>query len=399
MKRILAIFLLLFIVISVCSCSNHSVMDLKKMKIGVVLYADADDSLISSHVDAIKKMQTEIGFREAQIKICSNVSASDCFDTIITLVEDGCNLVFSVGREFEDYMVQAATEYADVHFCVANGIQPQTNGLPNLHSYSVKEFEARYIAGVAARLKLQDMVQNSEILKDNVTIGYIGTAPNAENISSYTAFYLGAKSSCPDVRMKVKYRDDENDQADDERIANALIANGCKLITQQDYSNDAARNCESNSVFFIGHLGSATDDAPYYAVTSSTTDWTEAYLYPLRCIENGESIPTEWSSDIKNADSFILPLNQESFPISAHFEKASSELSGRIQQLIDQNIKVFDINSFTINGERVDSTSGEEFYDIYHGTEYINPIGYFMENELTSVPMFELLIDGIEILP
>ena len=142
------------------------------MKIGVVLYADKNDPYIALHVDGVNRLQSDLKLKDNRVFRMVNVLENDCYDSIAELVEKGCNLIFSVGKSFEDYMVQSAMENPDVQFCVADGEQAQTNQLNNLHSYSMKEFEARYVAGVAAGLKLKDMIQDNELSASDAIVGY-----------------------------------------------------------------------------------------------------------------------------------------------------------------------------------------------------------------------------------
>lgn len=397
-KHFLFLFAILLLA-TATSCGNQTIPSKNSLKIGAVLYSDQSDPYVSLHIEAIKELQAKLGLKDDHVVIKTNVSDDSCFDSISELVESGYNMIFSVGNGFEDYMVQAAMENEKVHFCVANGTQAQTNGLSNLHSYFMKEFEARYVAGVAAGLKLKDMIQDNELSASDAIIGYVGEEDNPENISAYTAFYLGAKSVCPSARLKVKFADEAEDKDHTDRITKALIANGCRLISQQDISSSAASVCEENGVYYIGHIADASEFAPYYALTSSTVDWTEAYLFVAEKIEKQEELPVEWSANIKNDKSFVLPINEEAIPVKTQVEGINSALSEVVNQLNNQKIEVFDIHTFTVDGELVTSTAGEEFTELYHGTEYISDAGYFMENELSSYPKFEIKIDGIEILP
>ena len=66
-------------------------------------------------------------------------------------------------------------------------------------------YEGRYLAGVAAGMKLQEMIDNGEIKADEAVIGYVGAYTFAEVISGYTAFFLGAQSVCPSATMMVEF--------------------------------------------------------------------------------------------------------------------------------------------------------------------------------------------------
>ena len=75
-------------------------------------------------------------------------------------------------------------------------------------------------------------------------MGYVGAFPYAEVISGYTAFYLGAKSVCPSVTMEVKYTNSWASFDLEKECADALISDGCVLISQHADTTGAPTACE-----------------------------------------------------------------------------------------------------------------------------------------------------------
>lgn len=51
-------------------------------------------------------------------------------------------------------------------------------------------YEGRYAAGVAAGIKLKELISEGIITENEAKIGYVAAYPNAEVISGYTAFCL-----------------------------------------------------------------------------------------------------------------------------------------------------------------------------------------------------------------
>lgn len=410
-KRLIAVLSLILALLMFASCGKGT-GELKKgnVKIGVVISADENDAYAGQHISGINKMKSDLKLKDDKLIIKKNVTEEKCFENITALVDSGCNLIFSIGDGFEDYMVQSATENPTVHYCVANGTQAATSEMENLHSYSVKEFESRYVAGVAAGLKLNDLIDNGEITPSTAKIGYVGSSSGAENTSAYSAFYLGAKSVCPDVTMEVQYAGLPNN-ANLERIAaNALIANGNVLIAQHCYTNGSAETCQQNNVYFIGCIASATDKAPDFAVTSVKFDWSEVYAVPVNCILNHESVPSEWSAGSKTVGAFTIGLNEKAFASKDSFKAAEEKIKSVEKELTEEKLHVFDTSKFTVNGEKVTSTLASENEQnapeeqpmapeqFVSEVEYISDSGYFKENELSSAPKFEFKIDGINIL-
>ena len=58
-------------------------------------------------------------------------------------------------------------------------------------------YEGRYLAGIAAGLKLNEMIDNGEFAAEDAKIGYVGAFTYAEVISGYTSFFLGAQLRLP----------------------------------------------------------------------------------------------------------------------------------------------------------------------------------------------------------
>ena len=400
-KRILSVFLLLILCL-LCSCGSPEAKADKErekrkaeLKIGVVLDGDAQNPPAALHIAGVDGMKTAAELGDGQVTVKTGIAADKCYETITQLVKDGCNMIFAAGTDFEDYAVQAATENETVQFCVANGKQAETLSMANVHSYTIPEYQSAYVAGVAAGLRLQDRKDAGEIGDAEMRIGFVGGTPNPGNTSFYSAFFLGAKSICPEVQMLVQYSGAEHSENLERIAANALIANGCELIVQQSYTNGAAETCEKNQVDFIGSTVAA-DKAPNFAITSTQFDWTGAYSYAVNTWTEKGELPTFWSESTADV-SGILALNEKAFSSPERAKEAVAKVEETDKALADGKLHVFDIYRWTVNGETVSSTAGEALDGVYRGVEYIED-GYFRENELSANPKFAFSIDGITVI-
>ena len=159
-------------------------------------------------------------------------------------------------------MIQAAKEFPDVEFCHSTGTQAHTEGLDNYHNAFASIYEGRYLAGIAAGMKLNEMIEAGEFTADEAKMGYVGAYTYAEVISGYTSFYLGAKSVCPTVTMEVTFTGSWYDETAEKEGANKLISNGCKLISQHADSMGAPTACETAGVPNVSYNGSTIAPAP-----------------------------------------------------------------------------------------------------------------------------------------
>ena len=126
----------------------------------------------------------------------------ECYDAAAELVDMGCSIVFADSFGHESYILQAAKDFPNVQFCHATGTMAHTENIPNFHNAFASIYQGRYLAGVAAGMKLNEMIDGG-LAPEDAVIGYIGAYPYAEVISGYTSFFLGARSICPSATMKV----------------------------------------------------------------------------------------------------------------------------------------------------------------------------------------------------
>lgn len=308
---------------------------------------------------------------------------NECYEAALDLIDVGCNFVFADSFSHETYLIQAAKEYPNVQFSHATGTMAHTENLPNFHNAFASIYEGRYLAGVAAGLKLNEMGETK--------MGYIGAFTYAEVISGYTAFYLGAKSVCPEVTMEVIFTGSWYDETKEKEAALTLIANGCKLISQHADSMGAPTACETNGVPNVSYNGSTVAACPNTFIVSSRIDWEPYFRYAINCIKNGEAIETDWTGTIETGSVKLTDVNTQA--AAAGTAEKLEEVKAQLQS---GEIQVFDIENFTVNGEKVTTYLADVNTDADYtpDTEVIID-GYFNESTFRSAPYFDLTIDGI----
>ena len=203
------------------------------LKVGIIYIGDENEGYTAAHMKGIDEMQEELGLDDSQIIEKTLIGEDEgCYDAAADLADQGCQIVFANSFGHETYILEAAGEYPEVQFCHATGTQAASSGLSNMHNYFTNIYEARYVSGVVAGLKLNEMIEDGTIKEDAAKMGYVGAFPYAEVISGYTSFYLGAKSVCPSVTMEVKYTNSWASFDLEKECADALISDGCVLISQ-----------------------------------------------------------------------------------------------------------------------------------------------------------------------
>ena len=353
------------------------------LKIGAIYIGDENEGYTAAHMAGIDEMQEALGLDDSQVIEKTLIGEDEgCYDAAADLADQGCQIIFANSFGHETYILEAAGEYPDVQFCHATGTQAASSGLSNMHNYFTNIYEARYVSGVVAGLKLNQMIEDGTITEDNCKMGYVGAFPYAEVISGFTSFYLGAKSVCESVTMEVQYTNSWADMTAEGEVANQLIADNCVLISQHADTTGAPSACETAGVPCVGYNVDMTSVAPDAALTSPTNNWGVYYTYAVQCVLDGKAIDTDWCKGFSEDAVRITPVNE-----AVAAEGTDAKVEEVEAALKDGSLHVFDTSAFTVDGKELDTYKKGD-------TEYISD-GYFHESEYGSAPAFDIAIDGI----
>lgn len=388
MKKLVSLIMAIAMMLCVVASAETAGIPADQIKVGAITLHDENVGYDYAHIMGIKAGAEANGLSEDQVIFEYNIAESeDCLSAAKRLVAQGCNIIFADSFGHEDYIIDAATDYADVQFCHATGYQAASTGLENISNYFTNIYESRYVSGVVAGMKLAEEYGAETEMK----IGYVGAFSYAEVVSGYTAFYLGVRSVCPNVTMEVKYTGSWADQATEREVALALIEDGCVLISQHADTTGAASACEEKGVWHVGYNVGMIDTAPNYHLVSASNVWSAYYTYAIECMINGTEIGTDWSAGYADGAVTTTELNTA---IAA--EGTADAIAAIEQQIIDGTLHVFDTSTWTVGGETITSTTD---IDGYYGAEYImtdaNGVSYFAESTLASAPAYAFRIDGI----
>ena len=366
------------------------------VKVGLITLHDENSTYDLNFINAFKDSMANLGISEENYMIKINIpEGQECYDTAADLVDAGCNIIFADSFGHEAYMIQAAKEFPDVQFCHATGTKAHTEGLANYHNAFAAIYEGRYLAGVAAGMKLNELKDAGKLKGATPKMGYVGAFTYAEVVSGYTSFYLGAKSVCPDVTMDVTFTGSWYDETAEKEGANKLIQGGCDLISQHADSMGAPTACEEAGIPDVSYNGSTKSAAPTTYIISSRINWSPYYEFVVNAVKNGEEIPADWTGTIDTGSVELTELNED---VAA--EGTAEKLEEVKAGLNDGSIHVFDTTeAITVEGKPLDSYQADvdDMGDYAPDTEVVSD-GYFHESEFRSAPYFDLNIDGINLL-
>jgi basic membrane protein A len=365
------------------------------IKPGFITLHDENSTYDLNFINAAKEACQELGISEDTYMLKTNVpEGQECYNAAAELADAGCNIIFADSFGHEDYMIQAAKEFPDIQFCHSTGTKAHTEGLDNYHNAFASIYEGRYLAGVAAGMKLNEMIDSGKITSDQAKMGYVGAYTYAEVISGYTSFYLGAKSVCPSVTMEVTFTGSWYDETAEKEGATKLINDGCVLISQHADSMGAPTACENAGVPDVSYNGSTQDACPNTYIISSRINWVPYYKYAIQAVMDGSTIDTDWTGTLSTGSVELTDLNTS---VAADGTQAKlDEVKGKLE---DGSLHVFDTSTFTVKGAKLDSYKADVDTDANYtpDTEVVSD-GYFHESEYRSAPYFDVQIDGIELL-
>ncbi len=396
MKKIFAVVLTLVLCLSAFACT--AVAEMSDVKFGVILLHDENSTYDLNFKNAVDEAAAALGLSDDQVIIKRNIPESnECYEAALDLADEGCTVIFADSFGHETYLLQAAKECPDVEFCHATGTMAHTENLANFHNAFASIYEGRYLAGIAAGMKLNEMKENGTLKGEVPMMGYVGAFTYAEVISGYTSFYLGAKSVCPDVQMKVQFTGFWYDEKEEKAAAEALIAAGCDLISQHADSMGAPTACENAGVPDVSYNGSTIESCPNTFIVSSRINWAPYFEYILTQNAAGEAIDTDWTGTISTGSVVLTDVNT-----AVAAEGTVEAIEAAKTALENGETHVFDTaadNFITVSGAKLESYLADVDTDANYekDTEAVSD-GYFHESEYRSAPYFDVQIDGIELL-
>ncbi len=335
--------------------------------------------------DALEKKYGE----QVTILTRSNVLDEEMEEPLRELAEEGCDIIFS--SSYSDLVVKLAPEYPDIQFCQASYMDMYGVKVPkNYHTFKGEAYQGRYVSGIAAGLKINQMITEGVITRDQALVGFVAAFPTSEVISGYTAFLLGIRSIVPQATMQVCYTNTWSSYAHEKMAAGQLIDSGCVILSQHTDTIGPAICCEEyagdHPVYFVGYNQSMSEVAPTTSLVTSRICWEPYVLGAVDAVMHNKTIEDNVFGKIHGSD------------ISAGFEKGWVELTDLNTQVaapgtqtaLDNAIAMFTRgnNSFVFRGNYTGVNPEDP-------SDTIDLRGGYIENENTSYPLFHYILKDV----
>ena len=420
MKKFLALIIALVMALSLVACGEQKQPETPDVpddggdqqqtatiKVGFITLHDENSTYDLNFINAAKEAIANLGLTENDYILKTNVpEGQECYDAAAELADAGCNIIFADSFGHEPYMIQAAKDFPNVQFCHSTGTRAHTEGLSNYHNAFASIYEGRYLAGIAAGMKLNEMIEAGQFTADQAKMGYVGAFTYAEVVSGYTSFYLGAKSVCPTVTMDVTFTGSWYDETLEKEGAQKLIDGGCKLISQHADSLGAPTACENAGIPNVSYNGSTITAGPNTYIISSRIDWAPYYEMAIKAVMDGTEIPADYTGTLSTGSVVLTDLNT-----AVAAEGTQAAIDEAKAKLESGELHVFDCSTFSVSGANVKDTmkvdadghltsymADVNTDEAYTGDTEVVHDGYFSESEFRSAPYFDLFIDGINTL-
>ena len=398
-KKILTLVLVLALAVgcsvAMASCGGGSkTKDPGEVKAALIALHGTSSTYDKNFIEAFEIACKNKGLKEENYTIITDIpEGTKCYDEAANFADEGYDVIFADSFGHEAYMLQAAKEFPDVQFCHATGTKAHTENVANFQNAFASIYEGRYLAGVAAGLKLLEMYgdESGVVSDENAKVGYVGAWPYAEVISGYTSWFLGVRSIVPNATMEVRYTSSWYDEPGEKATAEALIASGCKLISQHADSMGAPTACENAGIPNVAYNGTTGKNT---FVIASRIDWVPYFEYMLDCVINGKDIDTDWTGTLANGAVKVTALGEAA---AAGTQAKLDEIAAKLN---DGTIKVFDCSTFTVGGVHIteylaDVDDAGDFVPETNVIKTENGVTFFDESANRSAPYFDIRIDGI----
>lgn len=368
----------------------------KTVKVGMVCIGDENDQGYTyNFMKAVEEATAQLAEQGITVEWSYKkniLEDSGCEDANIELAEDGCDIIINNSYGFEPFMLKVAPDYPKIEFISCTNQASAVDDLDNTHNAFANIYEGRYLAGVVAGMKMQEMIDNGDITPEQAVIGYVGAYSFAEVISGFTAYYLGAKSMCPSTTMKVQFVGSWSNATEEGNAAAALCDLGCIMISQHSDNTSPATTAQSKGAFSCGYNNDMISVAPEASLISTRIDWSVYFEYAIEAVANGESFDQDWCHGMDMGAVVMTDLNE------AIAAEGTAEKLAEVEKAIhDGTLQVFDTSTFTIDGaELTQAFALDTDGDFTPDSEEAVFDGAFHESYFQSAPYFALTIDGIE---
>lgn len=311
MKKLLAMLLILAMVFSLAACGGEkdktgdATTVEPEITVGFIYIGTKNDGGFSqAQHNGTTAMEKHFGGKVA-VLIKESVPDTDkqaAKEAAIGLIDQGAKVIFGCSFGYMDALEELSKDpaYEDIKFVHFSGYKMNDT---NFGNYFGATEEPRYLTGMVAGL---ETTTNK--------IGYVAAHPYTEVQIGINAFTLGAQSVNPDVEVKVVYVNSWYDPVKEKQAAEALLQQGCDVITQHCDTAGPQTAAAEKGALAIGYNLDNSAVVPEAFVTAPI--WHhEVFLIPtIQAILDGTWTPESYYGTMKDGYMDIAPITDLASP-------------------------------------------------------------------------------------
>ena len=190
-----------------------------KFNVAMVLLGPHNDGGWSqAHYEGL--LYVEKNVPNVHVAYIENVpEGADSEQVFRSLARKGFDLIFGTSFGYMDPMATVAEEFPDQTFIHLTGFKTNNKNFGNL--FGAME-DMKYLAGMLAGSRAK--------LDGNPKLGYMATFPIPEELRLGNAFMLGAKKTCPECTMDVRWINTWHDPIAEKDGAASLFDGGAQVV-------------------------------------------------------------------------------------------------------------------------------------------------------------------------
>ncbi len=306
MKKFLALILVLALVMtSLVGCGggakeesgDTTKTDEPVLTVGFIYIGPANDGGFSEAHDNGRKAMEE--YFKGKVKTIYQENVAEDKQSVesaaINMIDQGATVIFGTSFGYMDALEDLAGKYPDVKFLHFSGSKMNET---NFGNYFGAMEEPRYLSGIVAGM----------MTKTN-KIGYVAAFPYTEILIGVDAFTLGAKSVNPNAQVNVVYINAWVDAANEKAAAEALLAQGCDIISQHCDTTGPEIAAEAAGAFAIPYDLDNRDAAPKAFLTAPVWHHEVFYINTIQAIMDGTWKPESYYGDMKSGYVALAPMS------------------------------------------------------------------------------------------
>lgn len=242
--------------------------------IGAIHVGSVDDrGYNQAHDEGLQQMVERIP--DVRVLSAENIpETEEVLGVIDQMIQQGATIIFAQSFGYLPYVVEAAEANPNVIFLHPGGFELR----PNLGTYWANNYEAMYLAGIAAGAATR-----------SGELGFITAFPIPNILASVNAFHLGARSVNPAVQTHLVINESWVDPEKEATAVNALSAIGVDVVTMiVDSPTTVVQTASALGIYSIGfHSGALQELAPDTWLTGVAYTWGNYYTQVVQQIRSG----------------------------------------------------------------------------------------------------------------